>query len=61
MPKVMVVRLKLISVTSIFRFDIDVEKPDMSYMIHGLPYDLDLDEIKRHQNSSHCIIPSNMY
>ena len=34
MPDIMVDRHKLVSVTSIFRFHIDVQKPNVSYMIH---------------------------
>ena len=42
-------RHKVVSVTSILQFDIDVQKPDVSYMIHDLPDDLDFAEINTHQ------------
>ena len=41
MSEIMVSRHKLVSVTSIFGFDIDVQKPNVSYMVHGLPGDHD--------------------
>ena len=45
MPKSMVFRHKLMSVIAIFRFDIDVQMPNVSYMILDLSGDLDLGEI----------------
>ena len=50
-PKFMVFRHKLVSVIAIFRFNNDVQKPNVSYMIHDLSGDLDLGKILNHQNS----------
>ena len=42
----MVGRHKLVSGTSISRFEFDVQKPNVSNIIHDLPGDLELDKIK---------------
>ena len=44
MPEIMVDRRKRVFVTSILQFDTDVQKPNVSYMIHDLPGNLDSDK-----------------
>ena len=53
----MVGRRKLVSVASVFRFDIDVQMSYVSHVIHDLPGDFD----QRNQNSSEFLLLSHTY